>query len=75
MRNKKLKVSYNDVNPWFSVENDRIVKDTFQWAAIQSFIDKNNLTIELIDENLNWGSKNENGTFDGVIGRVNRILQ
>ena len=70
LRNKKLKISYNDLKPYFSVKNDEILKDTIEGAVIQSFIDKNNLSTELIDENHKWGSKNENGTFNGVVGRV-----
>ena len=66
----KLRISYNDVKPYFSVENNEILKDTIEGIQLQSFVDKNLLTIELIDERWTWGRKDENGTFDGIIGRV-----
>ena len=70
IKNKKLKISYNELKPYFSVKNSEILKDTIEGVVIQSFIDKNNLTTELKNENFKWGRKNENGTFDGVVGRV-----
>ena len=70
MRHKTLKISYNQLLPNFDVENDEIVESTIEGVAIQSFIDKNNLSTEFIDEKWTWGRKDENGTFDGVIGRV-----
>ena len=70
IRNKELKISYNDYPPNFSVENDQIRKDTIEGVLIQSFVDKNNLTTELIDEEMKWGKQDESGTFNGVVGRV-----
>ena len=52
------------------MKNDEILLDTMEGVVIQSFIDKNNLTTELNDENFTWGRKNEDGMFDGVVGRV-----
>ena len=70
MRNKKLKISYNNYQPYFSVENNRIDKTTIEGFAFQSLIDKNNLTPEFINENFKWGNQDENGRFNGIIGRV-----
>ena len=38
--------------------------------AIESYIDKYNLNVQWIDEGGYWGSRDENGTFNGVVGRV-----
>ena len=65
-----MKISYNDFKPYFSVENDTILKDTIEGNTILSFIDRHNLTTELIDEGWNWGKQDANGTFSGVVGRV-----
>ena len=65
-----MRISYNDLKPYFSVEKEETLPDTIEGVVIESFIDKNNLSTELIDEKFKWGSKNENGTFNGVIGRV-----
>ena len=70
IKNKKLRISYNDVRPFFSVENNQIVNDTFEGDSIKSFINKNNLTLEFIDEDMTWGNRDSNGRFNGVVGRV-----
>ena len=70
MRNKKLKISYNDFKPYLSVANDKILEETVEGGIIQSFKEKNNLTLELIDEQWTWGMQDESGTWLGVIGRV-----
>ena len=70
IQNKKLKISYIDIKPYFSVKNDQIDKDTMEGVAMKSFIDQNNLTTELMDEHFKTGRKDDNGTFDGVVGRV-----
>ena len=72
IQHKKLKISYNQLLPNFDVENDKIVHSTIEGVAIQSFIDRNNLSTEFIDEKWTWGRKDLNGRFDGVIGRVSR---
>ena len=68
--NKKLRISHNNGSPFFSVENNQIVKDTLEGFSIQSFVEKNNLTTEFIDEKMIWGNRDSNGRFNGVIGRV-----
>ena len=72
IRKKKLRISYNDLKPYFSVENDEIITETIEGGVMKSFIDTNSLSTELIDEKYTWGSKDENEMFSipGVIGRV-----
>ena len=65
-----MKISFNDAKPWFSVQSDQIVKDTIEGVALRSLVDKYNLETELMDEHWTWGRKDENGRFNGVIGRV-----
>ena len=70
IQNKKLKISYNKWLPFFTSENNQINTDTIEGNAIDTFIKKHNLTTEWEFENFKWGNKDENGTFNGVIGRV-----
>ena len=67
---KNLRISYNDVMPFFVYGNNQINIDSIEGNAIETFIDKHNLTTDWKNENFKWGNKDENGTFDGVIGRV-----
>ena len=66
-----MKISYNEFQPYFGVENNQVVRNSVEGYAFQSYIDKNNLTTEFIDEKWTWGRKDENGKFNGVLGRVN----
>ena len=70
LQNKNLRISYNDYVPFLTFENDQINIDTIEGNAIETFIEKHNLTTEWKYENFKWGNKDENGTFNGVIGRV-----
>ena len=65
-----MRISYNDYVPFLTFENDQINIDTIEGNAIETFIEKHNLTTEWKYENFKWGNKDENGTFNGVIGRV-----
>ena len=68
-----MRISYNNIPPFFGVESNEIDKDSFEGFSIQSFVKKNNLNTELIDEEFTWGSRDSNGRFNGVIGRVSNI--
>ena len=70
IQNKHLRISYNSLKPFFNSENNKIASDTIEGAAILTFIEKHNLTTQLINENYKWGKKDDNGTWDGVVGRV-----
>ena len=70
IQNKNLRISYNKWLPFFSSENNQINIDTIEGNAIKTFIEKHNLITEWKYENLTWGNRDENGTFNGVIGRV-----
>ena len=70
IQNKNLRISYNSLKPFFNSENNEIASDTIEGNAILTFIEKHNLATQLIDENYNWGKQDDNGTWDGVVGRV-----
>ena len=44
--------------------------NSIEGVLLQSYIDRYNLSIDWIDEDGYWGSADENGTFNGVVGRV-----
>ena len=52
------------------LKNNMIDKETIEGVAIESFIEKYNLSTEWINEGWQWGGTDENGTFIGIIGRV-----
>ena len=56
--------------PFFTYEHNQINTDSIEGNAIETFIEKHNLTTQLINENYKWGKKDDNGTWDGVVGRV-----
>ena len=56
--------------PFFTYGNNQINTDSIEGNAIETFIDKHNLTTEWKYENFKWGNQDENGTFNGIVGRV-----
>lgn len=73
-QNKLLKISYNIVAPYFSFnsqERDRDINtETVEGLVLRSLIEKYNLATVWSYEGFVWGSRDENGTFNGVVGRV-----
>ena len=73
-----MRVSYNIDPVFFKFKNDEISQgsdvNTIEGVVLQTYIDKHNLSVDWIDEQGLWGSKNENGTFNGVVGRVRKIM-
>ena len=57
-QNKKLKISYNNAAPFFSVANNQIVMKTIEGVAIESFITKGGvqkfLLNRLVDFVIKW---------------------
>ena len=62
--------------PYFSVKPDQddIDVETIEGLALRSLIDKYNLTTNWSYEGFIWGIKDENGTFNGVVGRVTVVF-
>ena len=72
-QNKRIRISYNTETGYFDFiekKKNKIDKSTIEGTAIESYLDKYNLSVQWIDEGGYWGSRDENGTFNGVIGRV-----
>ena len=75
-KNHDLRISYNIVPPYFSFkpDEDDIDVETIEGLVLRSLIDKYHLTTTWSYEGFNWGRQDENGTFNGVIGRVNVVF-
>ena len=67
---QRLKISFNEEVGYFKFKDDQIDRNSIEGLAIKTFIEKYNLSVQWIEEGGFWGSKDENGTFNGVIGRV-----
>ena len=65
-----LRISYNIKDVFVNFKDNTIDKETIEGVAIESFIEKYNLSTEWINEGWQWGGTDENGTFIGIIGRV-----
>ena len=69
-----MRVSYNIDPVFFKFKNDEISQgsdvNTIEGVVLKTYIDKHNLSVDWINEQGLWGSKDENGTFNGVVGRV-----
>ena len=70
IHNQGMKISYNAEDGYFKFKDDQIDRNSIEGLAIETFIEKYNLSVQWIEEGGLWGSKDENGTFNGVIGRV-----
>ena len=69
-QNRLIRISYNIKDVFVNFKNNKIDKETIEGIAIESLIEKYNLTTDWINENWQWGGTDENGTFIGIIGRV-----
>ena len=73
-----MRVSFNIDPVFFKFKNDEISQgsdvNTIEGVVLKTYIDKHNLSVDWIDEQGLWGSKNENGTFNGVVGRVRKTM-
>ena len=67
-----MKISYNAVDGYFQFKDDQIDRNSIEGLAIETFIEKYNLSVQWIEEGGLWGSKDEKGTFNGVVGRVSK---
>ena len=75
-KNHDLRISYNIVSPYFSFRSEEaeIDLETIEGLALSTFLVKYNLTTKWSYEGFIWGSKDENGTFNGVVGRVTVVF-
>ena len=73
-QNHHVRVSYNIDPVFFKFKEDKVFKgpdlNTIEGLLLKSYLDQYNLSVKWIDENGFWGTKEGNGTFNGVVGRV-----
>ena len=77
-QNHPIRVSYN-IDPVFFKFKDDVVSngpdlDTIEGVLLESYLDQYNLNVQWIDEQGFWGSKSDDGTFNGVVGRVSYYM-
>lgn len=65
-----LRIAYNDVLPYFKLVDSRPVYDTLEGIIIADFLEKYNLVGAWYNAGQTWGSKDSNGTWNGVVGKV-----
>ena len=69
-----MRVSYNIDPVFFKFKEDEVLQgpdlNTIEGVLLESYLDQYNLTVKWIDEEGFWGTRDENGTFNGVVGRV-----
>ena len=65
-----LKVAFNKEAPFFDMADSKIDIDTVEGVFVDTFLEKNGLVAEWHDANFSWGSKDPNGTWNGVVGMV-----
>ena len=59
-----------DLSCLFNLENSTADMDTIEAIFIDTFLDKHKLTAEWDDAQGSWGSRDLNGMFNGVVGKV-----
>ena len=69
-RENTLRIAYNIDLPFFNLENSTADMDTIEAIVIDTFLEKHKLTAEWDDAQGSWGSRDLNGMFNGVVGKV-----
>ena len=73
-QNHHVRVSYNIDPVFFKFKEDEVLQgpdlNTIEGVLLESYLDQYNLSVKWIDEDGFWGTQDENGTFNGVVGRV-----
>ena len=69
-----MRVSFNIDPVFFKFKEDEVLQgpdlNTIEGVLLESYLDQFNLSVKWIDEEGFWGTRDENGTFNGVVGRV-----
>ena len=69
-RQSVLRIAYNKSPPFFYLKDSKLDMDTIETVYVQTFLEKHGLVAEWHDANRTWGSKDLNGTWNGVVGKV-----
>ena len=73
-RENILRIAYNIDLPFFNLENGMADMDTIEAIFIDTFLEKHKLTAEWDDAQGSWGSRDLNGMFNGVVGKVGHVF-
>ena len=72
-KQEMIKIAYNTDLPFFTLKDGQPDMDTIEAILIQTFLEKHNLSATWDDAGGRWGSRGENGSFNGVVGKVKQI--
>ena len=67
---KILNIAYNNYLPFFNFEDSKMKMNTLEGVFVETFLEKYGLMATWYNAELNWGVKDPNGTWNGVVGRV-----
>ena len=70
MKKELIKIAYNTDLPFFNLKDGMPDMDTIEAILIQTFLEKHNLSATWDDAGGSWGSRGQNGSFNGVVGKV-----
>ena len=65
-----LRIAFNKSPPFFDLVDSKIDMDTLESVHVGTFLEKHGLVAEWHDAKRSWGSKDLNGTWSGVVGKV-----
>ena len=69
-RQTLLKIAFIRRLPYFALVDSKIDMDTMEGILIGTFLEKHGLAAEWHDANSVWGNKDDNGTWNGMVGKV-----
>ena len=70
MKKENIKIAYNTDLPFFNLKDGMPDMETIEAILIETFLEKHNLSATWDDAGGSWGSRGQNGTFNGVVGKV-----
>ena len=70
MKKENIKIAYNTDLPFFNLKDSHPEMDTIEAILIQAFLEKQTLSATWDDAGGSWGSRGQNGSFNGVVGKV-----
>ena len=74
MRGKTLKIAYNNLSPYFRLDEDGSIDDeSLEYYYLETFLSYSGVKPEFINANMTWGSMDkETGIWNGVVGLVSK---
>ena len=65
-----LRIAYNNAPPVFYFEDSKPKIDTLEEVFISTFLEKHRLGVAWYHAGQTWGSRDSNGSWNGVVGMV-----